>query len=321
MRAAYIERFDAHDPAAVLQVGDRPDPEPPHGWTVIDVRAAALNHHDVWSCRGVGLTADRLPMILGTDAAGVDADGNEVIVHGVVNDPSWTGDEALDPRMSLFSERHQGTLAERLAVPSVNLIPKPEALSFAEAACLPTAWLTAYRMLFTQANAKPGDTILVQGATGGVATALVTLGAAAGLRIWVTSRTEAGRALALELGADAVFESGARLPERVDAVMDSSGAATWKHSLRSLRKGGIMVVIGGTGGYTAEAEVARIFALNLRIAGSTMGTRDELRRLARFCVDCDLRPLIDRVVPLDDAPEAIAAMAAGGLRGKIVLEP
>lgn len=321
MRAAYIERFNAHDPAAVVQVDDRPEPEPPHGWTVIDVRAAALNHHDVWSCRGVGLTADRLPMILGTDAAGVDADGNEVIVHGVVNDPTWSGDEALDPRMSLFSERHQGTLAERLAVPAVNLIPKPEALTFAEAACLPTAWLTAYRMLFTQANAKPGDTILVQGATGGVATALVTLGAAAGLRIWVTSRTDAGRALAMELGADAVFEPGARLPERVDAVMDSSGAATWTHSLRSLRKGGIMVVIGGTGGYTAEAEVARIFALNLRIAGSTMGTRDELRRLARFCVDRGLRPLIDRVMPLEDAPQAIAAMAEGGLRGKIVLEP
>lgn len=321
MRAAYIERFDAHDPASVLQVGERPDPEPPHGWTVIDVRAAALNHHDVWSCRGVGLTADRLPMILGTDAAGVDADGNEVIVHGVVNDPAWSGDEALDPRMSLFSERHQGTLAERLAVPAANLIPKPEALSFAEAACLPTAWLTAYRMLFTQANAKPGDTILVQGATGGVATALVTLGAAAGLRIWATSRTEAGRALALELGADAVFEPGARLPDRVDAVMDSSGAATWKHSLRSLRKGGIMVVIGGTGGYTAEAEVARIFALNLRIAGSTMGTRDELRRLTDFCADSGIRPLIDRVVPLADAPEALAAMAEGGLRGKIVLEP
>lgn len=321
MHAAFIERFDTHDPASVVQVGERPEPEPPHGWTVIDVRAAALNHHDVWSCRGVGLSSDALPMILGTDAAGVDADGNEVIVHGVINDPNWTGDEALDPRMSLFSERHQGTLAQRLAVPAVNLIPKPEALSFAEAACLPTAWLTAYRMLFTQADAKPGDTILVQGATGGVATALVTLGSAAGLRIWATSRTDTGRALALELGADAVFEPGARLPERVDAVMDSSGAATWKHSLRSLRKGGIMVVIGGTGGYTAEAEVARIFALNLRIAGSTMGTRDELRRLTRFCADRGLRPLIDRVMPLGDAPEAVAAMAKGGLRGKIVLEP
>jgi NADPH:quinone reductase-like Zn-dependent oxidoreductase len=321
MRAAYIERFDAHDPASVVQVGDRPDPDPPHGWTVVDVRAAALNHHDVWSCRGVGLAEDALPMILGTDAAGVDADGNDVIVHAVVNDPEWTGDEALDPRLSLFSERYQGTMAQRLAVPVSNLIPKPEALTFAEAACLPTAWLTAYRMLFAQADAKPGDTILVQGATGGVATALVILGSAAGLRIWATSRTEEGRALALELGADAAFEPGARLPERVDAVMDSSGAATWKHSLRSLRKGGIMVVVGGTGGYTAEAEVARIFALNLRIAGSTMGTRDELRRLTRFCVDRDLRPLIDRVIPLDDAPQAVAAAAEGGLRGKIVLEP
>jgi NADPH:quinone reductase-like Zn-dependent oxidoreductase len=321
MLAVFVTSFNAEDPVAAVTVGERPEPEPGPGWVTVDVRAASVNHHDVWSARGVGLRAEQLPMILGTDAAGVDPDGNEVIVHGVVNDPSWTGDEALDPKMSLFSERHQGTLAQRVAVPSANLVPKPAELSFAQAACLPTAWLTAYRMLFTQADAKPGQTVLVQGASGGLATALVMLGAATGVRMWVTSRSEASRALARELGADRAFEPGERLPERVDAVMDSVGEPTWTHSLRSLRKGGIMVVSGGTGGYMAQVEVARIFALNLRIAGSTMGTRDELHRLVRLLPATGLRPPIDATLALADAPQAFAAMVSGGLRGKLVLEP
>jgi NADPH:quinone reductase-like Zn-dependent oxidoreductase len=317
--AAYVESFNPDDPVAALVVGDRPEPQAEQGWTVIDVRAAAINHHDIWSLRGVGLREEFLPMILGCDAAGIDADGNEVVVHGVVNDPAWTGDPALDPKLSLFSERYQGTLAERVAVPVRNLIPKPAELSFEEAACLPTAWLTAYRMLFTQADARPGQIVLVQGATGGLATALVALGKVAGVRMWVTSRSDEGRALATELGADAVFDSGERLPERVDAVMDSVGGPTWKHSLRSLKKGGVMVVSGGTGGYTAEAEVPRIFALNLRIAGSTMGTREEFTQLLRLVADTGVRPPIDRVIPLADARDGVAAMVAGGLRGKVVL--
>ena len=146
-------------------------------------------------------------MILGTDAAGLDEDGNEVVVHGVISDPSWTGDETFDPKRSLLSERHQGAMAERVAVPRRNVVPKPASLSFAEAACLPTAWLTAYRMLFTRGELRPGETVLVQGAGGGVATAAIVLGRAAGLRVLVTSRDEAKRAKALEIGAHAAFES------------------------------------------------------------------------------------------------------------------
>jgi NADPH:quinone reductase-like Zn-dependent oxidoreductase len=321
MLAAYVSAFDPEDPVAAVEVGDRPDPEPRPGWVAVDVRAAALNHHDIWSARGIGLREEQLPMILGCDAAGIDADGNEVVVHAVVNDPDWSGDEALDPKLSLLSERHQGTLAERVLVPARNLVPKPPELSFEEAACMPTAWLTAYRMLFTQARIQPGQTVLVQGAGGGLSTALVMLGAAAGVRMWVCGRSAGGRELATGLGADAAFEPGARLPERVDAVMDSVGAPTWKHSLRSLRKGGIMVVAGGTGGLEAAVEVPRIFALNLRIAGSTMGTRAELSQLLRLCMDKGLRPPIDRALPLGDAKEAFAAMVAGDVRGKLVLIP
>src|SRR5689334_24256408 len=142
----------------------------------------------------------------------------EIVVHAVISSDGWRGDETFDPRRSLLSERYQGALAEKVAVPRANVLPKPPELSFEEAACLPTAWLTAYRMLFTRGKVVPGQTVLVQGASGGVATALTVLAAAAGVRVWVTGRSEDKREQALKLGADQVFESGARLPERVDAV-------------------------------------------------------------------------------------------------------
>ena len=194
MFAVYAEGFSPEDPLSGLVVGERPDPEVPDGWTTVTVKAASLNHHDLWSLRGVGLREEALPMILGCDAAGYDEDGNEVVVHAVISDPSWTGDETLDPKRSLLSERYQGTFADKVVVPGRNVVPKPASLSFEEAACLPTAWLTAYRMLFTQGGLKPGDTVLVQGAGGGVATALIALAHAGGLRVLATSRDEAKRA-------------------------------------------------------------------------------------------------------------------------------
>jgi NADPH:quinone reductase-like Zn-dependent oxidoreductase len=321
MFAVYADSLDAEDPLTGLALGERPEPEPPDGWTVVTVRACALNHHDLWSLRGVGLSPDRLPMILGTDAAGVDAAGNEVVVHAVISDPNWRGDETLDLNRSLLSERYQGTLATHVAVPKRNLVPKPAALSFEEAACLPTAWLTAYRMLFTRAGIAPGSTVLVQGAGGGVATALIALGAAAGFRIWVTSRDPDKSARALELGAAEVFSSGERLPERVDAVMETVGAATWKHSLRSLRPGGTVVLSGATSGRTADTELSRIFFLQLRVLGSTMGTRDELARLLTFCERTGVRPIVDRVLPMEQARDGFAALERGDVFGKIVLTP
>src|SRR5215475_1916327 len=227
MFAVTAARFSSEDPLSALELGEHGEPTPADGWTTVTVRAAALNHHDVWTLRGVGISADQLPMILGCDAAGIDADGNEVVVHSVISDQASTGDETLDPRRSLLSEKYDGTFAERVAVPPRNLIPKPAALSFTDAACLPTAYLTAYRMLFDKSGLQPGSTILVQGAGGGVATALILLGKASGFRIWATSRSEAKQQQALELGADQVFPSGARLPERVDAVMETVGEATW----------------------------------------------------------------------------------------------
>ena len=321
MLAAFAARIDKDDPLSALELDDRPEPSPPDGWATVEVRATSLNHHDLWSLRGVGLPEERLPMIHGCDAAGLDGDGNAVIVHSVIGDPDWRGDETLDPRRSLLSERYPGTFAERVAVPRRNLVPKPEALSFEEASCLPTAWLTAYRMLFVKAALDPGQTVLIQGAGGGVSSAAIVLGRAGGVRVWVTSRDEAKRERALELGAHAAFEAGARLPERVDAVLETVGEATWRHSLRALKQGGALVVSGATSGDAPPAELRRVFFLQLRIIGSTMGTRDELAQLARLCETSGIRPRIDRVLPLADAREGFAAMAAGDVFGKIVFRP
>jgi NADPH:quinone reductase-like Zn-dependent oxidoreductase len=318
MFAAYAATIAPDDPLSGLVLGQQPDPLPLDGWVTVKVRAASLNHHDLWSLRGVGLAADRLPMVLGCDAAGVDEDGNDVIVHAVISDPAWRGDETLDPRRSILSETHAGCFAELVSVPRRNTVPKPPELSFAEAACLPTAWLTAYRMLFTRAALHPGSTVLVQGAGGGVATALIALASAAGIRVWATSRSEQKRARAVELGAAAAFEPGSRLPDRVDAVMETVGAATWSHSIRALRPGGTLVVSGTTSGADPPAELTRVFFLQLSVVGSTMGTRDELVRLAQFAVDRDIHPTIAATLPLADARDGFAAMLAGELFGKIV---
>jgi NADPH:quinone reductase-like Zn-dependent oxidoreductase len=321
MLAVYAASTNADDPLAALEIGERPDPEPPEGWVTVEVRATSLNHHDLWSLRGVGLPEDRLPMILGCDAAGVDPDGNEVIVHSVVATDDWRGDETLDPRRTLLSEKHQGTLAERVAVPRRNLVPKPAALSFEEASCLPTAWLTAYRMLFVKSGLQPGQTVLIQGAGGGVASAAIVLARNAGLRVWVTSRDEQRGVKAVELGAHEAFESGAKLPERVDAVLETVGEATWKHSLRALKPGGTLVVSGSTSGGNPPAELRRVFFLQLNVIGSTMGTREELSQLAQLCETSWIRPQIDRVLPLSEAREGFSALASGDVFGKIVFTP
>lgn len=319
MFAVYAASQSSTDPLSGLVVGERPDPEPRDGWARVRLRTAGLNHHDVWSLRGVGLPADRLPMVLGCDGAGVDDAGNDVIVHAVVASQGWQGDETLDPRRTLLSELHDGTLAEYVTVPRGNLVPKPADLSWDAAACLSTAWLTAYRMLFTNSGVKPGGTVLVQGAGGGVATALIQLGAAAGYRMWATSRDAAKAEKALAIGADRVFESGERLPERVDAVMETVGAATWSHSVNSLRPGGTIVISGATSGDApAKAELTKIFFKQLRVVGSTMGTRDELAHLSRFVVQQRIEPAIDTVLPLADAREGFARMVEGDVFGKVV---
>jgi NADPH:quinone reductase-like Zn-dependent oxidoreductase len=306
------------DPLAALVLGDHPDPSPPPGWEVVEVRAAGLNHHDVWTLRGVGIAEDRMPIVIGCDAAGVTADGREVIVHAVVADPDGA-DETLASDFSILSERYDGTFAERVAVPSRNLLAKPASLSFEEAACLPVAYLTAYRMLFTRGDLRPGERVLIQGAGGGVSTALVLLARAAGLHVTVTSRDEDKLARVEELGAHLAVGSGERLPHKVDAVMESVGDATWKHSLRALRAGGRVVVVGATSGPNPPADLNRVFYRQLEVVGSTMGTKQELERLIAMLDATGLRPLIDDTYPMAEGREAFSRMVDGDLFGKLVL--
>lgn len=310
MLAAFAAAQSPDDPLSGLEIGERGEPEPRDGWEVVELRAATLNHHDLWSLRGVGLGAEHLPMILGCDAAGVAADGREVVVHAVVEDEQgW----------SLLSERHQGTLAERVLVPSANLLDKPAELSFAEAACLPTAYLTAYRMLFTRGGLRPGGRVLVQGAGGGVSTAAILLAAGAGIEVTVTSRDEARLERARALGAHVAIPSGTRVPNRVDVVIETVGEATWKHSMRSLVAHGRIVVAGATSGPNPGADLQRLFFRELSVIGSTMGTRAELEELLRFLALTGIRPLVDSERPLAEARDAFARMAAGEEFGKLVL--
>jgi NADPH:quinone reductase-like Zn-dependent oxidoreductase len=321
MHAIYAQGIDNDDPLSALAIGDVEPKPTPEDWVDVDVRAMSLNHHDVWALKGQALREDQVPMILGTDAAGIGPDGSPVVVHAVIGDPARgvSGDETLDPKRSLLSEIYSGTFAERVRVPAENLIPLPPGMDLEQAACLPTAYLTAYRMLATKSQTKPGDTVLVQGAGGGVATAAVVLAKAMGLRVWVTSRDASKGEWAQQLGADESFEIGARLPDRVDAVIETVGEATWGHSLKSLRPGGVVVVSGATSGAMPPADLNRVFFLQLQVVGSTMGTAEEFRRLISLMTEAKVSPVVDRVIPMDQAREGFAAMIAGELRGKVVM--
>ena len=313
MLAAYASATDPDDPLRALTVGDLPEPAAAAGWVTVDVRASSLNHHEIWSLRGVGLPADRLPMILGCDAAGVTPDGREVLLHAVVEDKA-------DPRgFSLLSERHPGTIAERVAVPAENLVDKPAGMSFADAACLPTAWLTAYRMLTVRGRIDEAGSVLVQGAGGGVSTAAVVLAAAYGKRVYATSRDAAKRDRIAALGATAL-EPGARLPERVDIVIESVGEPTFGHSLKCAAPGARIVVCGATGGHLAGVDLRRVFALQLEILGSSMGTAAELAALLELCAERAIRPVVDATYGFSAVPDAFARLNAGDVFGKVVID-
>jgi NADPH:quinone reductase-like Zn-dependent oxidoreductase len=321
MLAARAVAASQEDPLSALEVGQVDEPDVPEGWALVDVKATSLNHHDLWSLRGIGLAEERLPMVLGCDAAGIDENGDEVIVHAVIGDPEFPGGEIIDPKRTLLSELHPGTLAERVAVPRRNLVPKPASLSFEEACCLPTAWLTAYRMLFDRSGLRPGQTVLVQGAGGGVSSSAIELARAAGYRVWATSREERKRDFALECGAHEVFESGARLPAKVDVVLETVGKATWGHTLRSLKPGGRVVIAGATSGHDPAAELNRIFFKELEVVGSTMGTLEDLHNLVSMIDATGIRPRIDKTFPLSDVAEGLRALAEGDVLGKIVINP
>jgi NADPH:quinone reductase-like Zn-dependent oxidoreductase len=320
MRAAVAITQNAQDPLLGLSMTEVPDPVPRAGWTRVRVRAASLNPHDTWTLRGVGHPADRIPIVLGCDAAGVTDEGREVIVHPVIGDAArGGGDQTLDPQRSLLSETIDGALADYLLVPDELLVDKPPSLTWAEAAALGVAWGTAYRMLFTRAGIKAGDRVLVQGASGGVGSAAIALASASGARVYATARSDQKRRFAVESGAFAAFEPGARLPERVDIVVETVGEATWGHSLRALRPGGIVVIAGATSGGMPPADLQRIFYQQLRVSGSTGCTRAEFEALVRFVEFADLHPRVE-IIGFDDIPDGFSRLLAGEVLGKLVVD-
>jgi NADPH:quinone reductase-like Zn-dependent oxidoreductase len=203
-------------------------------------------------------------------------------------------------------------------VPEGNAVGKPRRLSPVHAADMGTAWLTAYRMLFVKSGLRPGQRMLVQGASGGVSTALIQLGRAAGMSVWVTGRTEEKRILATDLGAHEVFEPGERLPARVDAVFETVGEATWAHSMRAVKPGGVIVCSGATTGPHPDADLQRLFFLQIRVEGSTMGTRAELIDLLAFVESAGIEPQVGLVLPMEQAEDGFRAMLSGETAGKIV---
>jgi NADPH:quinone reductase-like Zn-dependent oxidoreductase len=320
MFAVYAEEANFNDPLAAVVVGERPEPVVPEGWVRVRVTHASLNRHDIFTLLGVTAQKEPIPfpMILGNDGAGLLDDGTPVAIYPVMGSSFWRGDETLDPAWHIFSELVPGTMADYVAVPKRNAIPLPEGLSPVNAALLGTAWLTAYRSLFTKSGLRPGETLLVQGASGGMSTALIQMGRAAGFEVWATTRNEAGREIALRLGADAVFATNEELPRRVDAVVDNVGALTWAHSLRSLKRGGTLVVNGITNGGIAETDLLRIFVEQIDVRGTIMGTLEEMQALMRFIVTAGIEPELGAVIPMTEAREAIGAMIAGHTRGKTV---
>lgn len=330
MQAVYAASVNASDPLAALEVGDVPPMELPAGWARIAVHATTVNHHDIWSLKGVGLSATQTPMILGTDVCGVLEEepegrtglkaGDEVVAYTVIGADG--AGVAAGERRTILSERYPGTMSDETQVPAANLFAKPANCTIEEAAALGTSWLTAYSMLFSRghgAQVQPGDSVLIQGAGGGVASAAIQLAHAAGLEVFVTSRSQEKLDVARRIGADAAVHVGERLPHKVDAVLDSVGSATWAHSIRSVRPGGVIVTCGATSGDQPGAELTRVFFQDIRIQGNTMGSRDDFARMLRFVEHANLHPIIDATYPVEYAKDAFARVLSADLFGKVVL--
>lgn len=338
MRALELTGFEG---PASLQVARRPIPQPGPGEVRVRFRAMALNHLDVFVSRG--LPKRPLPAVLGSDGAGlVDAVGpdvdpdletREVVLYPIVSDGTCdacqAGQEVHCPNMHILGEHTDGTLQEALVVPARICHPRPTHLSWEETAALPLAWLTAWRLLFTRGGLQPGDTLVLVGIGGGVATACLLLGKARGLRVIATSRDETKRQRALALGADLALPSesfGKAVQQATDgkgarAVVDTVGPATLDESLRALGREGVLLTVGATSGPKVEILLPRLWFRHLSLVTSTMGNHGEFRAMLDDVHTYRLRPPVDRVFSLDQGADAFAHLESGEQFGKVVLTP
>jgi NADPH:quinone reductase-like Zn-dependent oxidoreductase len=326
-----------------IRVGDFPDPQRPAGNAVMRVRAAALNHVDLYMRdNGKGITHE-LPMVLGLDGAGeiaeCDADSGLKVGQRVVAFPSefcgrceWclAGEQPFCTKVSILGEQRHGAMAQYLSMKAHCFLPLPDAVSFRDAAAMSVAYITAWRQVFAKGNGVPGETAVIQGIGGGVALATLQMTKIAGARVIVTSSSDEKLAKARALGADETINYKTEtISKRVieltegrgaDVVYDNVGEATWGESLRAVRKGGRVVVIGATTGGYPPADLQRIFIRQLSIFGSTTGSMTEYRDLYRLAGQGKLKPVIDSVWPMDKATEAFAKLERAEQFGKIVLD-
>jgi len=335
-------RFHHHGGPEVLRFEEAPTPTPGPGEVLVGLRAAALNHLDLFVREGIPGVS--LPHIGGADGAGVIA-ANGAGAHRypvgtrVFFDPGFSdgtcalcqrGEHSLCDHYQLLGEHRDGTFAQAVVVPEVNCRPIPETFSFQDAAAFPLVFLTAWRLLMSKARVQAGETVLILGIGGGVAQAALRLAKLAGAIVYVTSSRPDKLERAKALGADAgINHATADFSKEVwsltgmrgvDVVLDSVGAASWERSLRALAKGGRMVVPGATSGPKAELDVRRVFARQITIYGSTMGSRSDWDQVVTMAGQGKLRPVIDRSFPLEAAGEAQERLARGEQFGKIVLD-
>lgn len=341
MRAAI---FHENGGPEVVRIEEVPRPRAGRGEVLVEVRAAALNHLDLWVRRGIPIETT-MPHIGGSDVAGVIAEVGEGVDAGrvgervVVNPSLWCGrcgecargEESMCAEYRILGEHTDGGFAEFVAVAEDRAYAIPGGLSFEEAATLPISYQTAWRALLTRARLRLGDDVLVIGASGGTAGAAVQIARLAGARVFAVTRGAENVERVKELGATFVYdrdhEDWARAVFRdtarrgVDVVVENVGGATWPGSIRALARGGRLVTYGATAGPVVEIDLRVLFWKQLEIIGTTMSSRSEFEAMLRAVATGGLRPVIDTVMPLAQAREAHERLEAGGQFGKIVLVP
>jgi NADPH:quinone reductase-like Zn-dependent oxidoreductase len=338
--------FEQHGEIDKLKYADLPQPEPKNGEALVRVHAVALNHLDIWVRRGwKGLALD-MPHITGSDVAGevvaVNSPGTtwtrgtRVIVNpGIItHDDEWTrkGDDSLSPGFKILGEQIKGGLAEYVCVPVGNLYKLPDTISFEEGAAPLLVGLTCWRMLFKRANLRPGETVLVVGAGGGVNSLSIILSKAAGASVIALSSTPEKIEKARELGASAVIDYN-KHPDwhaevlkltkgrGVDIVIDNVGAKTFAKSLRAVSRGGRIVTVGNTKGYECSFDNRLLFTKQVSVIGSTMGSRSDFTEAMEFIFNNGIKIPIDTIAPLSDGHKMIKRLEDGQQFGKIVLKP
>jgi len=331
-RAAVFEEPTGPDG---VRVRERPRNEPETGRVAVSIRAASINHLDLWMAHGAQRVTP--PRVIAADGAGtVHASsearwkaGDEVVIFPTLCcwECEWcrAGENVKCPRFGVLGEHSDGTACQLIHVDSRNIFRKPASLSWEEAAAFPLTFLTAWRMLTTRANLRKGETVLVVGAGAGVAVAAILIARHLGARVFATSRSEAKRRRALELGAEAAFESSgfskavrAATGDGVDVVFEHVGPATLEESMRSLAMGGRIVTCGSTSGVKAEITMPRLFFRHAGLLGSTMGNAGEFESVLK-AIEAGMRPVVDSVYPLDEVQAALKRLDAAEQFGKVVL--